>query len=77
MQLQRKPTARECARELMMKRQHGEPETMQPAKKPNHYPTDEQMEIIFNAWTKDGAKGIEEVLRNMYPPTKAGTELKK
>lgn len=44
----------------------------QPARKPIDCPTDEQMETIFDAWTKDGAKGIADALRMLYPPTKPG-----
>ena len=59
-----------------MKGKRGESEMVQPARKLNYYPTNEQMETIFAAWTKDGARGIEEALRTMYPPTKPGTATK-
>jgi hypothetical protein len=33
------------------------------------YPTDEQMEKVFNAWRKDGKEGITRALRELYPHT--------
>jgi hypothetical protein len=35
----------------------------------NEYPTDEQMDTIFNAWRKDGKEGIARALRELYPRT--------
>jgi hypothetical protein len=33
------------------------------------YPTEEQMEKVFNAWKKDGKEGIKRALRELYPRT--------
>jgi hypothetical protein len=46
-----------------------EPQTPKPPELLNEYPTDEQMETVFNAWKKDGEEGIRRALGRLYPRT--------